>query len=83
MACTATIQSITLQPDGTGNGVNYLVGVLFNDPTSGYTQEKNYTFAYNSTINADKAVIQTDLNAIKTAISSASALQQYIGTVLV
>lgn len=82
MACTATIQSIQLSPDGTGNGVNYLVCVLFNDITSGYTQGKNYSFAGNSSILADKAVIQADLNTIKSAIASASALQTFVGTVL-
>lgn len=82
MAATATIESITLQPDGSGSGVNYLVEVLFSDPVSGFTQEKSYAFPSNATISADKAVIQADLNAIKSAITAASSLQQYVGTVL-
>jgi hypothetical protein len=41
-----------------------------------------YSFASNSTIVADKAIIQADLNTIKTAIAAASSLQQYVGTVL-
>lgn len=82
MAATATIESITLGPDGIGSGINYLVCVLFNDPVSGFTQTKSYAFSSTSTILADKAVIQADLNAIKTAIAAASSLQQYVGTVL-
>lgn len=82
MACTATIESITFGPDGTGSGVNYLATVLFNDPVSGFTQTKNYAFSSTSTILADKAVIQADLNSIKTAIAAASSLQQYVGVVL-
>jgi hypothetical protein len=82
MACTATIESIILSPDGSGNGINYSVGVLFNDPISGFTQTRIYSFASNSTIVADKAIIQADLNTIKTAIAAASSLQQYVGTVL-
>lgn len=82
MACTATVQSITLSPDGTGTGINYCCVVLFNDPVSGFTQTKAYVFPSTSTIISDKAVIQGDLNNFKTLIAAASSLQQYVGTVL-
>lgn len=81
MACTATIESINLAPDGTGSGINYCVVVLFNDSVSGFTQTKTYAFSTTSTIGADKAVIQADLNGFKTLIAAASSLQQYVGTV--
>lgn len=82
MACTATIQSITLSPDGSGNGINYQVGVLFNDLTNGYIQNKTYSFNSTAAILADKAVIQADLNTIKAAINSVTNLQSLVGTVL-
>lgn len=84
MPVIATIESITLQglPDGAGGGINYLVTVQFSDSVSGYAASKNYTFPNTSAITTDKAVIQADLNSIKTAVASASSLQQYVGTVL-
>jgi hypothetical protein len=82
MACTATIEVIQLQGDGTGTGMNFGVSVLFNDPVSGFTQTKNYTFPISETIAAAKAVIQADLNGFKTLIAEAQSLQQYVGTTL-
>jgi hypothetical protein len=82
MACTATISSIDLIPDGTGTGINYGIIVLFNDTVSGFTQTKNYSFPVTETIAAARATIQSDLNGFKTLIAEASSLQQYIGTVL-
>ena len=82
MAVNATISSITLQSDGTGTGANYLVAVTFNDVTTGFNMVKNYSFAANSTVNADKAVIQADLNTLKTQVAAATALQSLVGTVL-
>lgn len=78
----ATVQSITVAPDGTGDGVVYLCTVLFSDVTTNYSQTKTYAFATNSTINADKAVVQADLNAIKAGIAGATALQALVGQVL-
>lgn len=82
MACTATIESIELMPDGTGTGINYCCVVLFNDPISGFTQTKTYSFPNSSAIITDKNAIQSDLNGFKTLIAAASSLQQYVGTVL-
>ena len=81
MAVNCTINSITLQSDGS-SGVNYLVGVTFNDAVSGFQQIKNYAFPSTNTIAQDRAVIQADLNLLKTSINAATALQQYVGTVL-
>lgn len=78
----ATIQSITPSPDQTGSGVQYLCTVLFSDVTSGYSQTKTYAFATNSTVLANKAIIQADLNVIKAAIAGATNLQSAVGTVL-
>lgn len=78
----ATIESITLSPDGTGSGINYQCNVLFSDVTTGYTQTKIYSFPASATILADKAVIQADLNAIKTAVASVANLQSLVGSVL-
>jgi hypothetical protein len=78
----ATIQSITLSPDGSGSGINYQCTVVFSDVTTGYSQTKTYAFPSTAAIAADRAAIQADLNAIKAAVAAAGNITGFVGTVL-
>jgi hypothetical protein len=82
MAVQGTINSITLQPDGTGSGMIYQVIVTFADSTTGFNQNKTYNFPTNVTIATARAAIQSDLNSLKALEAQATSLQQYVGTVL-
>jgi hypothetical protein len=82
MTCIATIQTIGVAPDGTGTGVNNTCTVVFSDDVTGYTQTKVYAFPSTSTIQADRAIIQADLNTLKALLASSVNLQQYVGAVL-
>ena len=82
MPFTATINSITPNPDGTGSGVNMLVEVTFADSASGFTFVKTYTFPPNETVAAGKVVIQADGEAMKTQIGQIGALQSAVGAVI-
>lgn len=82
MAVIATFTATTPAPDGTGSGINNLCTIVFSDTVTGYTETKVYAFPATNTALANKAIVQTDLNARKTQVASATNLATFVGTVL-
>jgi hypothetical protein len=80
MAFTATIQSIN--PSPSPSGVNFTVGVLFNDSVTGFKSLKTYNFPSDTTQAAAVTAITADGQAIKTQLASLSNLQGKVGQVI-
>lgn len=82
MAFTATINSITPSPDGTGIGVNWLVEVDFKDSATGFVSTKTYSFLMGTTQASAVSTITADGNSLKSALGTASTLASKVGSVL-
>lgn len=82
MAFTATIQSITPSPDGSGNGINLNVCVVFADSVTGFTQTKSYTFPLSTTQATAVATITADGQTMKTALATIGNLQAKVGSII-
>lgn len=77
MAFNATIQSINYQSD------NWIVAVVFNDTVSGWTTSKTYSLPTGTTQATAVTQITADGTAYKAALTTNTALQSKVGTVIV
>lgn len=76
MAFTATINSINYQND------QWQLAVTFNDSASGWTSNKTYQLPSGTTQTQAVSQITADGNIYKAALTTNTALQSKVGTVI-
>lgn len=78
MAFTASVSSVNLQGD------NFIIVVVFNDSATGFTSNKTYTFANDTSFTQSvlSTQVTADGTALKSSLTRLNALQARVGTVI-